>query len=130
MKTSVESNKLRKRTNEFSFLLKPSRIAGIGIFAVHGIAKGTYLAFFRESEPSPLRRVTSKNRFFVERFGVPGGKNAYYCPPDFRWMSIGWYVNHSTKPNAFHINYRYFALRDIKAGTEITIDYRKSVASA
>ncbi len=126
MKSSDEANRLRKRTGEFSFLLKPSRIAGIGIFAFHGIAKGTYLAFFVDGEPSPLRRVTTQNRFFVERFGVPGTKNAYYFPPDFRRMSIGWYVNNSTTPNAFHIKYRYYALSDIRAGAEITIDYRRN----
>jgi hypothetical protein len=128
VKTNAHLGKLRRYTNEFSFLLKPSRIAGVGIFAVHGIAKGTYLSFFFTSEASPIRRVTDKNRFFVERFGVPSQKNAYYCPPDFRRMSIGWYLNHSTRPNAFHINYQYYALKNIKAGVEITIDYRKSVA--
>ncbi len=38
-------------------------------------------------------------------------------------MEIGWYVNHSNTPNAHHLNYKYYALRDIKAGEEIVIDY-------
>ena len=38
-------------------------------------------------------------------------------------MSVIRYLNHSKTPNAYHKNYNYYALRDIKAGEEITIDY-------
>jgi SET domain-containing protein len=38
-------------------------------------------------------------------------------------MEVGWFLNHSDKPNAYHENYEYYALRDIKEGEEITIDY-------
>ena len=38
-------------------------------------------------------------------------------------MEIGWHLNHSRTPNAKHRGYRYYALRDIKQGKEITIDY-------
>ena len=45
------------------------------------------------------------------------------CPNDFSHMSIGWYLNHSSNPNAEHKNYVYYSIRDIKAGEEILIDY-------
>ena len=45
------------------------------------------------------------------------------CPKDFGCMEIGWYLNHSKTPNAYHRNYEYYALRDIKTGEEITVDY-------
>ena len=34
----------RTETDEFSFVLKPSRIQGIGVVATHAIAQGTRLA--------------------------------------------------------------------------------------
>lgn len=45
------------------------------------------------------------------------------CPKDFGCMEIGWHLNHSKSSNAFHRNYNYYALRDIKAGEKIVIDY-------
>ena len=44
-------------------------------------------------------------------------------PIDFGKMEIGWYLNHSYFPNTFHKEYHFYALKDIKAGEEITIDY-------
>jgi len=38
-------------------------------------------------------------------------------------MEFGWFLNHSKKPNAYHKNYEYYALNNIKAGEEITVDY-------
>jgi Proteins containing SET domain len=40
---------------------------------------------------------------------------------DFHRMSIGWYTNHSKQPNVETRTWK--ALRDIKKGEEITIDY-------
>jgi hypothetical protein len=46
------------------------------------------------------------------------------CPKDFGHMHVGWYLNHSSSPNAYpDDDYKWHALRDIKAGEEITIDY-------
>ena len=45
------------------------------------------------------------------------------CPKDFGCMSVGWYINHSKTPNAYHHDYDYYALSDIKEGEEITVDY-------
>jgi len=40
-------------------------------------------------------------------------------------MEIGWHMNHSATPNAHrNTEYDFFALRDIRGGEEITIDYR------
>ena len=38
-----------KKTTEFSFILKPSKY-GVGVFATHNIAKGTYLRLFNEKD--------------------------------------------------------------------------------
>lgn len=93
------------------------------MFAVHAIRKGTKLRLFPASDR--VRRIRSLPRgkeqflrYCVEHEGT------IYAPADFGRMSIGWYLNHSKRPNAHHRNYVYFASRDIRAGEEITIDYR------
>jgi hypothetical protein len=41
-------------------------------------------------------------------------------------MWIGWYLNHSGSPNSDEREEEcYYAVRDIAAGEEITIDYKK-----
>ncbi|MFW0837647.1 MAG: SET domain-containing protein-lysine N-methyltransferase [Candidatus Komeilibacteria bacterium] len=39
-------------------------------------------------------------------------------------MHLGWYLNHSKTPTAYpDDDYKWYTVRDIKAGEEITIDY-------
>lgn len=112
-------------TTEFSFVLKPAE-HGIGVFAVHDINAGTYLRFFgnqaNSDDISVIRRKKDVPEFF-RQYCVSQG-DILHCPKDFGRMEIGWYINHSKTPNAYHRDYcYYYALRDIKAGEEITIDY-------
>jgi SET domain-containing protein len=110
-------------TDEASFLLRPCA-HGIGVFAAHEISQGTYLRLYRSLEADPPRKV--------RRTEVPG-EFIKYCldldneyvmrPNDFGHMEIVWFLNHSDQPNARHEAHRYYALRDIAAGDEITIDY-------
>jgi SET domain-containing protein len=110
------------KTTEFSFILKPAKY-GIGVFAVHVIEKGTYLRLFGEEnvEVSILREKKDVPELFQE-YCVDRG-DMVSCPKDFGCMEVGWYINHSKDPNAYHKDYNYYALRDIKEGEEITIDY-------
>jgi len=121
MKTKVE---IIDATNEFSFILKPSP-HGVGVFAVHDIKVQTYLRLFGDDkEPKHQIRILDKK-------DVPEILNGYcidrgtslVCPKDFGCMPVGWYLNHSKTPNAAHQDYHYYAVRDIAAGEEITIDY-------
>ncbi len=108
------------KTDEYSFMLKPSPIQGIGVFTMHNIGKGTYLRLFPEPRSRRFKKVKMPFvKYCVRKRGM------YIAPLDFARMAVGWYLNNSTKPNAYHRNYRYCALRDIKKGEEITIDYRK-----
>src|SRR5262245_30735018 len=108
-------------TNEFSFILKPSE-HGVGVFAAHDIKEGTYLRLFPENGPPPHdRNVTAVAEVFRSYCMSRG--TVMTCPNDFGHMAIGWYLNHSKTPNAYHIQYDYYSNRDIKAGDEITIDY-------
>ncbi len=115
---------MKKQTNEFSFILKPSN-HGVGVFAVHDIAKGTYLRLFGNEKLFENRiRILKTN-------DIPAPFHDYcmnrgdelVCPEDFGQMPVGWYLNHSKNPNAHHQNYNWYAFRDIMAGEEILIDY-------
>lgn len=112
------------KTTEFSFILKPSQY-GVGVFAVHDIKARTYLRLFGtetiDTDMSILRNKNDVPEFFRQYCVDRGSK--LMCPQDFGRMELGWYLNHSKTPNAFHNNRGCYALRDIKAGEEITIDY-------
>ena len=109
---------------EFSFILKPAKY-GVGVFATHDIKKGTYLRLFGDENKDYSASVIRDKKDVpkdLELYCVDRGEKLS-CPRDFGCMEIGWYLNHSKSPNAFHRNYNYFALKDIKAGDEIVIDY-------
>lgn len=119
----------QKQTTELSFVLKESPIANVGVFATHAIAGGTQLRLF----PGPPSRLLTRDVLqktpllerFSEFFGVDATEGVYVAA-DFGQMEIDWYLNHSDTPNASHDkNYDYYALRNITAGEEITIDYRE-----
>jgi len=112
------------QTNEFSFVLKCSP-HGVGVFATHNIQSGTYLRLFGD-ENSLKRRSTIRDKKdipeFLQSYCIDRG-STMICPKDFGHLEPGWYLNHSTTPNAIHRQYDWFASRDIATGEEITIDY-------
>jgi SET domain-containing protein len=106
-------------------ILQPSPIHGVGVFSRKRIKKGAALPLFAKNDltvrkhASPIERhyavhYTPKNRIGSKPLG-------WHCPKDFHRMSIGWYTNHSNRPNVETRTWK--ALRDIKKGEEITIDY-------
>lgn len=115
---------MRNETNEFSFILKPSTY-GVGVFATHDIAKDTFLRLFGDEEKlenrAVLRKATDVPESFQE-YCINRG-DQLYAPKDFGCMPVGWYLNHSKKPNAVHRHYQWYAARDIVAGEETVIDY-------
>ena len=119
---------LLDETSELSFILRPSPHDGVGVFCTHGITKGSRLRLF----PGPAQRIVphenlAGNRLlevFCRWYGLEDHRGCH-VPRDFGYMEIGWYLNHSGTPNAYHDeNFDYFASRDISPGDEITIDYQ------
>ncbi|MBM4166220.1 MAG: SET domain-containing protein [Ignavibacteria bacterium] len=104
-------------TDEFSFVLRISNIHGIGVFATHPIKQGTHLKLFWEQGKRRKNVPKAFQQYTIE------DKKYFAGPTNFGRMSVGWFLNHAKTPNAFHKNYSYFAVRDIKAGEEILIDY-------
>lgn len=101
---------------------------GVGVFAIVDIPKGTYI-FEPDDTPivkvspaelntlaQPLRRLY--HDFCVLRDGV------YECPVSFNQLTPSWYLNNSGDPNvAPDEELRFYALRDISAGEELTASY-------
>lgn len=120
-------------TGEFSFLLKPA-LHGVGVFAAHDIAEGARLDLFgRDEEPAHWYRTLKKEEVpeYFRQFCLDRD-DGFICPPDFRVIPVGWYLNHSKEPNAKlgpdvspHRKLTWYAARFIKEGEEILIDYNQ-----
>jgi SET domain-containing protein len=109
--------------------LKPSPIHGIGVFAIRRIPKGTRvfgaddaaLAWVPKKQiehlPEPLKMLYTD-------FSVIKG-DWYGCPTSFNDLTVSWYLNHSENPNvAADDSFRFYALRDIEEGEELTVNYQ------
>jgi SET domain-containing protein len=56
-------------------------------------------------------------------FCVLGGDH-YVCPESLNQLTIAWYLNSSKTPNvAADEDLRFYAIREITAGEELTVDY-------
>lgn len=115
-KNSIESA-------EFSFILKPSSIAGIGVFATHDILEGTHL--FKGNFFPRTMKIKNVPAAFV-KYCIFLNNEECLCPERFDRMEIGWFINHSDTPNIVKIAEKtIIAVRDIKAGEEIFINYNQ-----
>jgi SET domain-containing protein len=106
-----------------------SRIHGVGVLAIRDIPAGT-LVFHGESEAvrwlsrAAVRRLPKAIRALYEDFGMVWG-DRIGVPPTLNMLSVGWYVNHSDRPNVeAGDDARFRALRRIRKGEELTADYR------
>jgi len=106
-----------------------SRVHGVGVLAIRDIPTGT-LVFRGESEVvawlsrAAVRRLTPAIRSLYEEFGMLWG-DRIGVPPSLNMLSVGWYVNHSDRPNVVADERgRFRTLRRIRRGEELTADYR------
>lgn len=102
--------------------LAPSPIHGVGVFAIRDIPKGTELAGGRRDYPRAgmetilpeIMQIIQDHWLFIE--------NPSHCEvipnPNYD-VHLQCFMNHSYKPNSDGFR----ALRDIKAGEEITEDF-------
>ena len=113
------------KTNEFSFLLKPSQ-TGIGVFAAHDIKQGTLLRLLGEHHNDFVERSEDEVPEWFRQYCLGYENGKLICPKDFGQMSLEWFVNHAPDEEATATSQdgvHHYASRDIKAGEEITIDY-------
>jgi hypothetical protein len=109
--------------------LKRSGIHGIGVFAIIDIAKGTNIFGDDGSEmiwvdKDSLGNLEPEIQRLYEDFCVLNN-NKYGCPKNFNSLTVGWYLNDSKEnPNVkCDENYDFIALREIKKGEELLVDY-------
>ena len=108
--------------------LKPSRIHGVGVFAIREISQGTYV-FPEDDEPiiwvqkRQTEEIPRALKNLYDDFAIIKG-DKFGCPRSFDLLTMSWYLNHSAEPNlAADEGYRFHAKRKIKAGEELTVDY-------
>jgi len=119
--------------SEFSFMLQPSPLGGVGVFATHDIPAGTLL--FNQNFELRTMKVKDVPAALL-KYCIYISDEECLCPERFDRMEIGWYINHSSTPNIARKNRvsnaeavknikerTVHAVRDIKAGDEILIDY-------
>lgn len=106
-----------------------SKIHGVGVFAIQDIPKGTNLfendnsqmVWIDKSEVANLDPALKK---LYDDFAVI--KNDQYgCPVSFNSLTVGWYINESkNSPNVGCTpSYDFIALREIKSGEELLVNY-------
>jgi SET domain-containing protein len=107
--------------------VRASQIDGRGCFATVRFKKGRKIAELvgeRVSRVEAARRMRGKRRLHI------CGINSYWGIDSSRGGNGSQFVNHSCQPNSYlriiHEHIIFFALRDIEAGEEITLDYDNS----
>ena len=125
--------------SEFSFILKPSPLGGIGVFATHDFGAGVEV-FRNTFQPRILKKENIPADFL--KYCIYLNDDELICPEQLDRMEIGWFINHSKEANiarkaslhqAGNVARReaihqleektLITIKNIKAGDEILIDY-------
>ena len=128
---------LAELSNNTYVMLKPSPIEGIGVFAIQDIAKGCREMFSKPDVNDKWITVSKKEvetlpayaQFIVGNYCLYD-ENDYFIPDHgFKKIDVSLFINHADTPNIISINDGdYFeAIRDIKNGEELVIDYGEIV---
>lgn len=99
--------------------IRKSGIEGMGVFAVKDLKNGERIYSFKKGKivsKSGVQNVSEKEKRYLDKIG---DDEFEVIEPPAR------YVNHSCDPNVTEKERTAYALRDIKKGEEITIDYDK-----
>ena len=126
---------LAELKNDTYIMLKPSGIHGIGVFAIRDIPKGCRNIFSRgvgEWIKLPIADVDAlpaHSRELVETYCLFDEQHYYVPDYGFKLMDLVNYLNHSAQPNIVSLNdgEEFEALRDIRTGEELLVNYGKLV---
>lgn len=108
--------------------LASSKLHGVGVFAIRDIPQGTFIFPDDDDEivwidKKKLSGLDPNVRQLYDDFCIIKG-DLYGCPTSFNRLTPAWYFNDSRTPNvAADADYRFFALKRIRKGEELTVDY-------
>lgn len=114
---------------------KPSKLGGVGVFAIRDIPKGAEI--FKMSKKTRFVGIDPRLVFdndkiapgvkeFVRDFCAVTDRKLYLTDSGLNSMDISFALNHSKDPNVVDRNKNgedFFALKKIKEGEELTIGY-------
>lgn len=109
-----------------------SRLHGVGVIAIRNIPARTRVFAHEDERVTWVSRAAVKKlpkalRALYEDFGMVWGTRLG-VPRTLNMLSVGWYLNHSGTPNCeSDDDGRFFTLRRVRAGEELTADYRTFV---
>jgi hypothetical protein len=124
---------LRTLAAESYVMLRPSPIAGVGVFAIRDIPKGCRDMFSPPASDDEFVAVPRADvdaqpahlRVLIENYCLYDDTTYWIPRAGFRALDLSLFLNHADVPNVHAINDgAYFeALRDIAAGEELLVDY-------
>jgi SET domain-containing protein len=114
--------------------LRPSKIHGLGVFAIRDIPKGRNpfetlpkydsVGYVRITDDE-LNALPAKLAGLVRALFVPTNGTMYVPNHGMNIIRLNCYLNHSTKPNMrTRDGYTFIAIRKIMIDEELTVDYR------
>jgi SET domain-containing protein len=128
---------LNELVNNSYVMIRPSPIAGVGVFALRDIPKGCRDMFSKPDKndqwitisKSEVESLPSHSRTLIENYCL-FDEEKYYVPDyGFKKIDISLFLNHSDTPNIISIEEgAYFeSTRFIREGEELFIDYGEIV---
>ena len=118
-------------------MIKPSPIEGIGVFALQDIPKGCRSMFSKANDQeqwisvskTEVENLPAHAKALIENYCLYDEENYFVPDYGFKKMDLVNFLNHSDTPNIISINDGEFfeAIRDIKKGEELVIDYGEIV---
>lgn len=128
---------LHELCNNTMVMLKPSAVAGIGVFAITDIEKGNRNIFSNDKSEwlsisrEEVAQLPQHSKALVENFCLYDDENYFIPEYGFKILDLVIYINHSDEPNITSINdgETFEALRHIYAGEELFLDYGEIVNS-
>ena len=128
---------LAELSNNTYVMLKPSLLEGVGVFAIRDIPKGCREMFGKPDTGEEWITLSKKEvealptpaRFMIGNYCLYDQDNYFVPAHGFKKMDVSLFLNHSDTPNIISIqDGDYFeAIREIKAGEELVIDYGEIV---
>lgn len=118
-------------------MIRPSPIEGIGVFALQDIPKGCRSMFSKANDQeqwipvtrAEVEKLPAHAKALIENYCLYDEENYFVPDYGFKKMDLVNFLNHSDTPNLVSINDGEFfeAIRDIKKGEELVIDYGEIV---